>query len=128
MAYKIKDNETTLPAMIYADQRIIWGKLVAPEAVRAQTWLKMSLLPDYFTLLEARMLVFAGDKPILFELDEIHVPIPSVLAYHLLPPFDYEPDYNPDDTVNRRLRGLPLRREKARVHACRFSHRPAGRA
>ncbi len=98
MTYQIKENETTAASMIYARERIIWGKLVTPQVIRAQTWLKMNLLPDYFILLDANMLIFSGSQPIRLEMEEVHVPIHEIMAHHLVPPFDYEPDYNPDET------------------------------
>ena len=102
MAYTLKDHENVVSTMIYADMKMYWGKLVTPQAVQAATWLKMSMLPDYFTLLDAGMMLFGGGSPTRLTLDEVYVPVSTILAFHVLPPEEVEKDYD-DNEPNREM-------------------------
>ncbi len=97
MPYIIKETETTVPAMAYTNMRLIWGKLVAPKVVRVPTWLKMTMVPELMTFVEAEMLVFGGGQPARLSAPEIHIPSAQILAFHVLPPTQFEPDYDPNE-------------------------------
>jgi len=84
-----------------------WGKIIHPEAIRPQIWLKASVFPDYFTLLEAESLLFGGGKPVRVATPEIHIPTARILGYHMLPPTEFVPDYD-ESEPNREMRQVTL--------------------
>jgi hypothetical protein len=90
----LKDFEKTVPAMVYAPSRMIWGQLVYPETVRPQVWLKHTVAPEFLHFTEAQMVVFGGQKPVRSAHPEIYFPVKRALAFHLLPPAEYTPDYD----------------------------------
>lgn len=94
MEYILKPFEKSTPAMVYAPHRVMWGNLVHPETVRPQVWLKHTVAPEFLHFVEAQMIAFGGREPIRSAHDEIHFPVSRALAFHLLPPAEYEPDYD----------------------------------
>ena len=94
MPAAVKANEKTVPAMVYARSRLIWGQLVHPETVRPQMWLKHTLAPEFMHLVDAQVIVFGGREPVRAAYPSVHMPVSRILAFHLLPPAEYEPDYD----------------------------------
>jgi hypothetical protein len=90
----LKPTERTTPAMVYAAARLIWGQLVHPETVRPQVWLKHTIAPEFLHFHDAQVIVFGGREPVRSAHISAHVPVSRVLAFHLLPPAEYEPDYD----------------------------------
>lgn len=105
MTYQLKESERSIPAMIYSQGRMSWGKLVHPMGVRPQSWLKMTMIPENFLLLEANTLIFGGPQPVRLSASEMYVPVREIGAFHLMPPFEYEPDYDPDEP-NRAMKPI----------------------
>ncbi len=100
----LDENEKITPCMVYLPMRLIWGNLISKKGIRVETWLKMTLLPDYLTFLDAQMLIFGGPKPVRQSYAEIYAPLSEILAYHLLPPAlqHIEMDYDPNEP-NRKM-------------------------
>jgi hypothetical protein len=94
MPYELKEFERTTPAMVYLSGRMAWGELVHPEAINPQIWLKNTMAPEFLHLSQAQMIVFGADEPARAAYQDLYVPLGQVLAFHLLPPFDYVPDYD----------------------------------
>jgi hypothetical protein len=103
MPFEIKESETAVPAMAYLDMRLVWGKLIAPKAVRAATWLKMSMVPGIFTFTDAEILVFGGSQPARLSTPACHLPTAEIIAFHVLPPATVELDYDPNEP-NREMK------------------------
>ena len=97
MTYPLKETERATPAMVYLPFRLCWGKLVHPMGIRPQNWLKMTMVPEYFLLAEAQMLLFHGPQPVRLSSPEMHIPVSQILAFHLMPPFEFEVDYDPNE-------------------------------
>ncbi len=121
MTYTLKESERTASAMIYSPMRLCWGKLVHPMGIRPQTWLKMTLVPEYFIVLDANMLIFGGQQPARLSTTETYLPVAQIIAFHLVPPFEFEPDYDPD-TPNREMKSLTINADIFRFDGnCRVS-------
>lgn len=107
MPYELKESERTVQAMIYTPFRLCWGNLVHPMGVRPQNWLKMTMVPDHFVLLEANILLFGGQQPVRLPAPEMHLPVNQILAFHLIPPYDFELDYDPQEP-NRQMKPVSV--------------------
>lgn len=107
MEHTLKESERTVPVIMYTPMRMTWGKLVYPEIVRPQIWLKMPLAPEYFRILDSNTLLFGGRQPIRMSAPEALIPISQILAYHVQPPFEVELDYDPDEP-NRAMKQLAV--------------------
>ena len=114
MLYRLKPTDRLVPAMAYTDMCLIWGKIIAPEAVRVPTWLKVSLVPSHFSFVEVNMLTFGGSQPIRSTFPEMHLPTDSILAFHVLPPTEVEPDYDPEQ------KNMEMRKVTALANIYRF--------
>ena len=107
MPYELKDTERIFPVMIYTPNHFYWGKLVHPMGIRPQNWLKMAMVPEFFLLMDANMLIFGGQQPVRLSYTEIYIPVSQILAFHLVPPFDFEPDFDPDER-NREMKPVSI--------------------
>lgn len=94
MSDHLKPHEHMTPAMAYLGSRLIWGQLVHPATVKPQVWLKHTIAPEFLHFHDATMVVFGGPEPVSSSHSSIHVSVDRILAFHLLPPADYEPDYD----------------------------------
>lgn len=102
--YTLDESEKTTLCMAYLPMKLVWGDLLSKKGIRVATWLKMQLVPDYFTFYNAQVLIFGGAKPIRLAFPELHIPTSGTLAYHLLPPAtsEFEIDYDLDEP-NRKM-------------------------
>jgi hypothetical protein len=83
--------------MAYAPSRVIWGQLIHPETVRPQVWLKHTVAPEFLHFIDAQMIVFGRREPVRSTHASVHFPARRVLAFHLLPPAEYTPDYDENE-------------------------------
>lgn len=96
-SYQINDGEKVTAIMAYTLNIFVWGDVVSKEAIRVSTWLRTPMVPQYFTLHEAQVLMLGGSgpaKPQPFSV--LHLPSSQIIAFHMLPPardpLDYEPN------------------------------------
>ncbi len=103
MTYQPKAEEKLVPIMIYTPQKLIWGRLVTMQAIRVSNILQNEMAPDYFTLIDAQVLLFgAGQATQSLKFQMIQVATAQILAYHLLPPADESPYFDVNEP-NRRM-------------------------
>jgi hypothetical protein len=100
--YTLAEDEKVTPVMVYTLTNLAWGDLVTKEPVRVNTYLR-TLAPDYVDLYDARSLPIGGagiNQPVAFT--ELHIRMPQVIAFHLLPPASEPADYDPAES-NRKM-------------------------
>jgi hypothetical protein len=105
--YSLSEDEKATPAMVYTPQAMAWGDILTKAVVRVSTYLR-TLAPDYVSLHDARVLPMrAGEalRPLRFA--ELHIRTPQVIAFHLLPPADEPPDYDPSE-ANRKMERITV--------------------
>ena len=96
-------DEKLTPVMIYTSHSMIWGQLYSKQAIRVSTWLHTEMVPTYFKIYEAQMLLVSGGQtqaPI--KLPVIYLHTKNINAFHLMPPFAEGADYDPDEP-NRKM-------------------------
>lgn len=96
-------DETVSPVMIYTPRTLSWGQLITKKAIRANVILRSTVVPDYLVIYRAHTLGLQGSeltKPIPFE--ELHIPTENIVGFHLMPPHEEAPDYDPDE-INRKM-------------------------
>jgi len=101
--YHLAPDEKMAQVMIYTANSLLWGDLVVKAIIRVSTWLRTSAVPDWVTLYNAGLLSTnqgANAKPINFV--EMHVPVPQIIAFHLIPPAQDPIDFDPTE-LNRRM-------------------------
>ena len=103
LSYSPGQDEKLVPVLIYTPQKLIWGQLIAKQMIRVSTWLQTEMASNYMDLVDAQVLLFgAGREVRSMKFPILHLETHQVIAYHLLPPADESPYYNPD-TPNRKL-------------------------
>ena len=81
------EGEKITPAMVYTQNTLIWGDLYSKEAIKVSVWLRTTMAPQYLTIRQAQVITLGGAGPIKpVGYDELHVPTPQVIAYHIKPP------------------------------------------
>jgi hypothetical protein len=92
-----------VPTMIYTSQQIVWGQLSTKPAIRVSSWLQSDMAPDYFYLTDTQTLLLSpGNMIAPIKSNLIHLNTGQVLAYHILPPSNEAPYYDPNEP-NRKM-------------------------
>jgi len=102
-SYTPETDEKLVPTMIYTPQRLIWGQLITKEVIRVSTWLQTEIAPNYLNLYDAQVLFGGGSNathPVKFP--NLFIETNQIIAYHLLPPADEGPYFDPD-APNRKM-------------------------
>ena len=97
MAALSLDDKSSL-VMVYTQNSLIRGEVVAKQGVRVSTWLRTQGVPEYIHLFKPTVLNFgsAGIKTLSFA--EMYLPIATIIAFHLAPPAADPPDYAPEES------------------------------
>jgi len=99
------DDKLT-PTMIYTPQKMFWGQLMSKKVIRVSTWLQSDMAPKYIDLMDVQVMMFgAGQATKIFKFPIIHVETNQILAYHILPPTDESPYFDPDEP-NRKMQAV----------------------
>lgn len=88
-------DDAITPIMIYTSDHLSWGQFIHKKALLPGRALVGVSVPDFLSIYDANSMVVIGSqiaKPIKYT--EIHVPVTSVLAYHLMPPHQDQIDYD----------------------------------
>lgn len=95
--YKLEADEKATPVMVYTPHHLAWGEVVTKEVIRMSTWLRTHAAPQYIRLHGAQMMYVGGGPLATIQTAELHIPITQVLAFHMLPPLQDPPDYDPNE-------------------------------
>lgn len=101
-----EQDEKLVPTMIYTPQRLIWGQLNTKPVIRVSTWLQTDMAPKYLNLSDAQVLLLNGSsetKP--FRCLDVYVETQQIIAYHILPPADESPYFDPN-APNRKMESV----------------------
>ncbi|HEY9087358.1 MAG TPA: hypothetical protein VIO36_04270 [Anaerolineaceae bacterium] len=99
---KVNKDEKVVPVMIYTSTSVVWGEMVVKEIVRVGTWLRTNTAPDDLCIFNGKVMVVSAGAPKAVSYSEIHVLVPNILAYHILPPAVEPLDYDVSEP-NRKL-------------------------
>jgi len=88
--------------MVYTGDLLIWGNVITKEAIRVSTWLRTSALPAYMFIHDANVVRFGNGRNVSPQkYQELHLPLPEVLAFHIKPP-DCDPlDYDSNEEMRK---------------------------
>ena len=106
--YTLKPDEKTTPVMLYTQQNVVRGELVAKQSVhRVNIWLRTDGAPRYMHILKPQILVFGGGPAKALSYSEVYFPTSELIAFHTLPPTDESLDYDPNE-ANRTMAPVDL--------------------
>jgi hypothetical protein len=87
-------DEKTAMVMVYTNNMLARGEVIARENARVSIWLRTQGVPNYIHLHRAQVISFAGGAPKTFSFSEIFIPAVQVAAFHLAPPAQDPLDYD----------------------------------
>ncbi len=102
--YTPAPDEKLTPVMVYTRESVFRGEVITKENVRVSTWLRTQGAPRYLHLLRVNTVQFSGSVKSTNS-PEVFIPLPMVIALHLVPPGNDGVDYDPDE-ANRAM--LPI--------------------
>jgi hypothetical protein len=101
-------DEIATPVMVYTQNALSWGQLITKKAIRAGIILRSTVLPDYLSIYQAHLMNLQGReivKPVAF--NELHFSIEQIIGFHVMPPNEEPPDYDPDEP-NRKMEPITV--------------------
>ncbi|MCS6993129.1 MAG: hypothetical protein N2117_14040 [Anaerolineales bacterium] len=102
--YTPNADEKLTPVMVYTRESVFRGEVITKQNVRVSTWLRTQGAPRYIHLLRANSVQFSGAVKSANH-SEVFIPLPMVIAFHLVPPASDGVDYDPQE-ANRAM--LPI--------------------
>lgn len=106
--YTLKSDEKTAPVMLYTQQSVVRGEVVAKQSVlRMNIWLRTDGAPRYLHILKPHVLVFGGGPAKALSFPEMYSPVSEAIAFHTVPPLEEELDYDPNE-ANRTMAPIEL--------------------
>lgn len=94
--YNLGPDEKAAQVMVYTATSFYWGEVVVKNIIRVSTWLRTNTVPNRISLYNAMGLItLPGCKP--FSFSEVHIPLGQIQAFHLIPPAQDPPDFDPTE-------------------------------
>jgi hypothetical protein len=91
---ELAPDEKSVMVMVYTQNMLVRGELIAPERVRVSIWLRNQEVSNYIHLLDPQVLVLGAGAPKSITYTEMYLPSNQVIAFHIAPPsadpLDYE--------------------------------------
>jgi len=106
-AYEKMADEKLTPTIFYTQNMFIKGEALSKENIRVSTWLRTVAMPDFVHIFNAQLLVFGAGAVQSATYQELLVPTPQILAYHMLPPAKDAVDYD-EAEPNRKMEPCTL--------------------
>lgn len=100
-------DEKTALVMLYTHNMLVRGEIVIKENLRVSIWLRTQGVPNYIHVHGANVILLGGAPPKSLAFSELYVPTADALAFHLAPPAQDPPDYDPTE-LNRRMQPVDL--------------------
>ncbi len=101
--YTLAEDEKAVHVMVYTAMVLYWGEVLVKKVIRVSTWLRTSNVPDWIALYNAGSIVTtSGAAPRTNSFSELFVPVPQIMAFHLLPPATEPLDFDPTEP-NRKM-------------------------
>lgn len=105
--YTPSPDEKTALVMIYTHNALIRGQAVVKESIRVSTWLRTDGAPDYIHLLKPQILTISASSVKTQAFEEMYFPTALAIGFHLVPPAQDPPDYDPSE-ANRIMQPVAL--------------------
>jgi hypothetical protein len=90
-------DEKLVMVMVYTQNMLVRGELIAPEGVRVTMWLRNQDLSNYIHLVNPQIIMFGSGAPKSITYSETYVPSSQIVGFHLAPPATDPVDYDPNE-------------------------------
>lgn len=102
---ELASDEKTAMVMVYTQDLLARGEVVAKESARISIWLRTQGVPNYVHLYKPQVISFLGAAPKTSSLSELFIPTVQVVGFHLAPPAQDPLDYDASE-ANRMMQSL----------------------
>ena len=102
---ELASDEKTAMVMVYTQDILARGEVVAKESARVSIWLRTQGVPNYVHLYKPQVISFLGAAPKTSSLSELFIPTAQVVGFHLAPPVQDSLDYDAGE-ANRMMQPL----------------------
>ena len=102
---ELASDEKTAMVMVYTQDILARGEVVAKESARVSIWLRTQGVPNYVHLYKPQVISFLGAAPKTSSLSELFIPTAQVVGFHLAPPAQDSLDYDAGE-ANRMMQPL----------------------
>jgi hypothetical protein len=104
---ELASDEKTAMVMVYTQNILARGEVIAKESARVSIWLRTQGVPNYIHLHRPQVISFLGAAPKTSSLSELFIPTVQVVGFHLAPPAQDSLDYDPAE-ANRMMQSLDV--------------------
>ncbi len=104
---ELAPDEKTAMVMVYTNNMLARGEVIAKENARVSIWLRTQGVPNYIHLHKPQVISFLSAVPKTFSFSEIFIPTVQVLAFHIVPPAQDPLDYDAGE-ANRMMQFLEV--------------------
>ena len=104
---ELASDEKIATVMVYTNNILARGEVVAKENARVSIWLRTQGVPNYIHLHKPQVISFLGAAPKTSSLSELFIPTVQVVGFHLAPPAEDPLDYDPSE-ANRMMQSLDV--------------------
>ncbi len=104
---ELADDEKIATVMVYTNNILARGEVVAKENARVSIWLRTQGVPNYIHLFKPQVISFFGAVPKTFSFSEMFIPTTQLAAFHLVPPAQDPLDYEAGE-ANRMMQVLDV--------------------
>jgi hypothetical protein len=104
---ELAPDEKTAIVMVYTNNMLARGEVVAKENARVSIWLRTQGVPNYIHLYRPQVISFLGSTPRTLSFSEMFIPTVQVIAFHLAPPAEDPLDYDARE-ANRMMQLLDV--------------------
>ncbi len=112
--YELKENEKLTPVVVYAENMLIYGKLVTKKIVRVSILLRTDSAPNYLHLLNAQI-IHADQSAKRKAFNELFFPTALAIGFHVAPNEEINLDYDSQE-ANRQMATVQTTMNSFSIH------------
>lgn len=90
-------DEKLVMVMVYTQELLVRGELIAPEGVRVSIWLRNQGISNYVHLVNPQVLMLGTGTPKSISYSEMYILTNQVTAFHIAPPGADPLDYDVEE-------------------------------
>lgn len=103
----LNSDEKSSTVILYTASMLVRGDIILRDSMRVSIWPRTQGVPNFIHLFNVQIIQLAGSSPKNYAREEIFVPTPEVIGFHLAPPAHDPLDYDAAET-NRRIQPIQI--------------------
>ncbi len=98
----LEPDEKSTTVMVYTQNMLARGEVVTKENARVSIWLRAQGTANYIHLHNPQVISFTSTPPKTISYEQLFIPTPQVVAFHIAPPAHDPLDYE-ENEANRMM-------------------------